>query len=152
MSTPDGEPTIRRAGPDDLARIAVIEQMSFGDPWPLVALRIELDVDARRRPLIVEQNGVVDGYLMAWVVADEYHIVNIAVNPAVRRAGYGSRLLEAGLAEARSAGCVLATLEVRPSNRAAIAFYTDWGLREVGRRPRYYADNGEDALILTCRL
>ena len=147
-----GDLVVRQGRIEDISRVAVIEQLSFADPWPILALRTELMSDQRRRPLVVECDGEVLGYLMAWVVADEYHIVNIAVRPEGRRGGLGSLLLEEGLAEARDAGCVLATLEVRPSNVAAIGFYERWGFEEVGRRRGYYADNGEDALIFSARI
>jgi len=146
------EVVIRQGGVDDIAAVAVIEKLSFEDPWPLPALHSELKSDRRRRPLVVEAEGEIQGYLMAWIVADEYHIVNIAVRPEGRRGGLGSLLLEEGLDEAREAGCVLATLEVRRSNASAIEFYRGWGFEEVGCRKAYYADNGEDALILTCRI
>jgi [ribosomal protein S18]-alanine N-acetyltransferase len=146
------EVVIRQGCLEDISAVATIEQLSFDDPWPLLALRPELESDQRRRPLVVEVDGRIQGYLMAWVVADEYHIVNIAVRPEGRRGGFGSLLLEEGLDEARDAGCVLATLEVRRSNTPAIEFYRRWGFKEVGCRRGYYADNGEDALILTCRI
>ncbi len=144
--------TVRRGRPDDLPRILTLEQLCFEDPWPIGALIPELIADDRRRPLALEVAGVVEGYLMAWIVADEYHIVNLGVAPGGRRRGFGTLLLEAGLAEAVGSGCTSATLEVRVSNAPARSFYWRHGFRERGRRPHYYADNGEDALILTLDL
>lgn len=84
-----------------------------------------------------------------WLMADEIHISTIAVFPAWRGLGLGEWLLlhlfEAGLA----LGAILATLEVRPSNEAALALYQKYGFEQVGRRRHYYSDNDEDALILT---
>lgn len=144
--------TVRSAAPSDLPEILRLEQVCFGDPWPTLLLAEELVRDRRRRPLVAVTAGEIAGFLMAWVVADEYHVINVAVDPARRRRGLAGRLLEAGLAEAARDGCVLATLEVRQSNAGAIAFYEGHGFVLVGRRPRYYADNGEDALILSRNL
>ncbi|HPF35807.1 MAG TPA: ribosomal protein S18-alanine N-acetyltransferase [Candidatus Krumholzibacteria bacterium] len=143
---------VRSARPDDLPGILRLEQLCFDDPWPPLLLHEELVRDARRRPLVVEDDGALAGFLMAWVVVDEYHVVNLAVDPGRRRRGLAARLLAAGLDEAVGDGCVSATLEVRASNAGAIAFYGAHGFVQVGRRPRYYADNGEDALILTVEL
>ena len=138
MNTPTGAPLVIREGRgDDLPRIAVVEQLSFEDPWPMLALRSELDADEQRRPLVAERGERLLGYLMAWVVADEYHIVNIAVHPGYRRGGIGDLLLDAGLEEARSSGCTMATLEVRRSNTSAIAFDDRRGFLEVGCRRGY---------------
>lgn len=143
---------VRSARPDDLPAILRLEQICFDDPWPPPLLVEELERDARRRPLVVVDRGEVAGFLMAWIVADEYHVVNLAVDPARRRRGLAARLLAAGLDEAVAGGCRLATLEVRVSNAGAIAFYEGAGFAAVGRRRAYYADNGEDALILTAAL
>ena len=89
------------------------------------------------------------GYLIFWVVLDEMHILNLAVHPDHRRRSIAQRLLAEGLAQARTLGAELAWLEVRPSNLAALALYESFGFKEVGRRPRYYDDTQEDALLLT---
>lgn len=140
---------VRSAVADDLPAVLRLEQLCFDDPWSPPLLLEELHRDARRRPLVVEEDGETAGFLLAWVVADEYHVVNLAVGPAHRRRGLAARLLAAGLAEARAAGCTVATLEVRASNDGAIAFYARHGFAAVGRRRGYYADNGEDALLLS---
>jgi ribosomal-protein-alanine N-acetyltransferase len=82
--------------------------------------------------------------------AGEMEIYNIAVRETRRQRGYGRRLLVHALREAALSGCTRALLEVRAGNSAALALYTRLGFRECGRRKRYYADTGEDALVL-CR-
>ena len=92
------------------------------------------------------------GYLAARRAADELHVLSLGVDPAHRRAGVASALLEAALAEAEAAaGARLAHLEVREGNAEAFAFYERFGFRAVGRRRRYYPD-GEDALLLCARI
>lgn len=89
------------------------------------------------------------GYLGLWYMVDEAHIVAIATHPAYRRRGIGERLLARALELAREREAKTVTLEVRVSNEPAQRLYEKYGFRPVGRRPRYYTDNGEDALIMT---
>jgi ribosomal-protein-alanine N-acetyltransferase len=86
------------------------------------------------------------GYLICARYADVWHIMNIAVDPAWRRRGIGAALM-ARLIDRAGADAPY-TLEVRPSNAAAIALYERLGFRSAGMRPRYYHDTGEDALIM----
>ncbi len=103
---------------------------------------------------VIEENGEenVVGFLIARRVADEIEILNLAVEAAHRRRGVASRLLEAALAFARVSGAKTAFLEVRSSNTGAIAFYEGHGFAPAGRRPRYYSDPPEDALVLSRKL
>jgi ribosomal-protein-alanine N-acetyltransferase len=89
------------------------------------------------------------GFVGVWMMPDEAHIVTIATRESHRRHGTGERLLIATIDLAREKGQPLVTLEVRVSNEPAIALYRKYGFQEVGRRPRYYSDNQEDAYILT---
>lgn len=84
-----------------------------------------------------------------WLMADEAHISTIAVHPDWRGQGLGEWLLLHLLEAGRALGAVVATLEVRPSNQTALALYQKYRFEQVGRRPHYYSDNDEDALILT---
>jgi ribosomal-protein-alanine N-acetyltransferase len=143
---------IRPATPVDISPVELIENSSFDDPWPRLALLAELEPDHLRVPLIAEREGRIVGYLMAWRVVDQLHVLNLAVQPACRRHGVGSRLLRASLATAAAAGLKEATLEVRQSNQTARQFYVRHGFVAVGRRRRYYADTGEDAIIMTLTL
>jgi len=92
--------------------------------------------------------GSAVGYLDARRVADELHVLALAVAPEARRRGVASELLGAALGEAEAAGTAVCHLEVRAGNAAARRFYARHGFAEVGRRPRYYPE-GEDAVLLT---
>jgi ribosomal-protein-alanine N-acetyltransferase len=143
---------IRRAGLADVSSIWTIEKLSFPTPWSRWCFLAELG--HRNSHLLVAgppdpQPWQTWAYLIFWVVADEMHILNLAVHPAHRRRGIARRLLAEGLGQARALGAELAWLEVRPSNLAARALYETFGFKEVGRRPHYYDDTYEDALLLT---
>ena len=140
--------TIRRPRPDDLERIVELETACFSDPWTPDALEAEIVVDPLRLPLVAEIDGRVVGYLMAWRIVDILHVLNIAAEPAARRRGIGSALLLAAADEARDRGLERITLEVRRSNAGARAFYAKFGFVETGVREGYYAEDGEDAIIL----
>lgn len=135
----------------DLNGIWAIEKLSFPTPWSRFSFLSELGhslshtlvaVPPRPRPRQVW------GYLIFWVVAEEMHILNLAVHPQHRRRGLARRLLSEGMNQARDLGARVAWLEVRPSNTPALALYRSFGFQEVGRRPRYYDDTQEDALLL----
>jgi ribosomal-protein-alanine N-acetyltransferase len=143
---------VRTAGPGDLARVITIEYHSFGDPWSPEALLDELTPDGMRLPLVAERDGQIVGFLMAWFVADQLHVLNIAADPRCRRQGIGTSLLREAAGRGLAQGLVEVTLEVRRTNTAGRAFYHRHGFRETGVRKRYYADNGEDAIILDCGL
>lgn len=99
----------------------------------------------------IEKNNsqsVLIGLACAWAILDEAHITLLAVEPAYQQQGLGQLLLYTLLVLARQRGLEWATLEVRISNKPAIALYQKFGFKSVGQRPGYYQDNGEDALIL----
>lgn len=152
MTPPGPETLVRLPRFDDLARIIELEDLCFRDPWSPLALQAELISDHLRRPLVAETGGVVTGYLMAWKVVEILHILNIATDPQWRRSGVATALLLAAARQARHEGQTLITLEVRRSNTEARAFYERHGFFETGVRPRYYADDGEDALIMDALL
>lgn len=142
--------TVRTPGPEDLSAVVDMENRCFGDPWARHALEQELLPDRLRLPLVAEIAGRVVGYLMAWKIVDQLHILNIAADPDFRRQGVGTALLAAAVARAQKMRMIEITLEVRDSNREAQAFYLRHGFVARGRRPGYYVDNGEDAIIMTC--
>ena len=100
-------------------------------------------------PPVDERAELVVGFIGVWMMPDEAHIVTIATRESHRRRGIAEKLLIAAIDTAQARRRPMLTLEVRVSNDAAIALYEKYGLIEVGRRPRYYSDNREDAYILT---
>jgi ribosomal-protein-alanine N-acetyltransferase len=133
----------------DLDAVMAIEELSFRAPWARQAFSDELDRPwARLEVLRRVATGTVVGFCNYWLVADELHILNVAVHPDERRHGHAARLLRHILDEAGRSKTRVVSLEVRMSNRAAQALYRKFGFREVGTRPRYYADNGEDAMLM----
>lgn len=140
--------------PEDLDEVMAIEEGSFNVPWSRNFFQRELALKFSRT-YIAREGGVTGpamGYAVVWFVADELHLLNIAVAPGHRRKGAARRLLERVLAEARSRDCGLVVLEVRKSGHAAQALYESMGFEPVGIRPRYYSDNGEDAIVMVCRV
>jgi ribosomal-protein-alanine N-acetyltransferase len=137
----------------DLAVVYRIAEASFPVPWPLEELRKELARPFSQlrvlRPLGVEP---IAAFLNYWHVADELQLMNVAVAPEQRRKGYGSALLADLLRIARTQAIAAISLEVRPSNQAAIRLYERDGFERVGLRPRYYSDNAEDALVMRLTL
>ncbi len=129
-----------------------METRSFVDPWAPEALEQELTPDRLRLPLVAETSGRVAGYLMAWKIVDQLHLLNIATDPDFRRLGVGTALLRTATELAQNMGLVEITLEVRESNQEARAFYFKHGFAARGRRKSYYVDNGEDAIIMTRRI
>ena len=92
------------------------------------------------------------GFLLAWSVVDELHLLELASHPEQRRKGFARALLVALLEHAQSQHTRLILLEVRRSNVAAIALYESFGFETTGVRRGYYADTGEDALEMRITL
>ncbi len=107
------------------------------------------DEDKEPLPPPGERPELVIGFIGVWMMADEAHIVTLAVRESHRRRGIGELLVISGINTARDAGQGLVTLECRVSNVAALALYGKYGFDQVGLRPRYYSDNHEDAYVLT---
>jgi ribosomal-protein-alanine N-acetyltransferase len=142
-----------RAAAADLDAIVEVEQASFPSPWTRAAFADELDRPwARLEVLRHVPTGRIVAYCNYWLVADELQILNVAVRPEARRQGHAARLLDHVVAVARETRVRVISLEVRVSNTPAAALYRRLGFREVGVRPKYYANNGEDALLMDLEL
>lgn len=135
---------------DHLDELARLEKVCFSRPWSRQMLAEELD-NACAAFLVALEEGTekVVGYAGLLVMADEGYITNVAVFPEYRRQGIAGQLLEVFLRFAQANALAFLTLEVRPSNDAAIALYQGYGFEEKGRRKNYYDFPKEDALILT---
>ena len=138
---------IERMLEEDLHAVVAIEEASFKDPWYLQSFRSELLINDMAIYLVARLEGKIIAYIGAWLVVDEVHITTLAVDPLCRRCGAATALLQALLDIVLPRGAAMMTLEVRPSNTAAINFYLKHGFTERGRRKFYYRD--EDALIMT---
>jgi ribosomal-protein-alanine acetyltransferase len=139
--------SIRGAVETDLPAIRAIEVASFGDPWSEDSFR-SMIAHPRVRATVAERAGRLVGYCIAWVIADESELANLAVAPEARRAGVGARLLDDLLAALDAKGGVTVHLEVRESNDAAQALYRSRGFTASGRRRGYYARPHEDAVVM----
>ncbi len=146
----NGEAAVVRFTAGHLEAVLEIERNSFPDPWTVQMFRDELQEDDRRICLVLEDQSQVAGYLIGWVVLDEFHLGNLAVRLKSRGRGMGRILLKKGLELACQRGCRLATLEVRAGNQPAIELYRSFGFRPVAIRKKYYHD--EDALVMLADL
>ena len=138
----------------DIPAVLAVEQASYSMAWPEKAYDYELTQNRLAHYFVLRHSGPplgqsIMGMAGFWLMADEIHISTVAVLPRWRRLGWGEWLLIGLLEHGLALGGTVATLEVRPSNQAAIALYHKYLFAQVGRRPRYYDDNHEDALILT---
>jgi [ribosomal protein S18]-alanine N-acetyltransferase len=128
-----------------------IEQCSFVAPWPAQLFRQELETTvALSLVAVLREDGgeTVAGYFCAWIVADDCSILRIASRPQLRRRGIATLLLQQGMARAWERGARVVSLEVRPSNGPALAFYRACGFDVAGVRRGYYPETGEDALVM----
>ena len=127
--------------------VAELEKICFSDPWSESSVAAEL-----KNPLslwlVAVENGEVVGYIGSQTVPPESDMMNVAVDPNHRRMGIGEQLVDALCAALQQSGNTSLTLEVRASNESAIALYQKLGFAQVGRRPNYYRNPREDALIL----
>lgn len=139
------EVRVRRLAYSDLPAVIAIERRSFPTPWSLAMFVLELSKPAGIC-LAAQRGEELLGYVVCSRYDQVWHLMNIAVSPDHRRAGVAGQLLRRLFVEA--GGVLPFTLEVRVSNRGAIEMYERHGFRSAGIRPRYYHDNGEDALIM----
>jgi ribosomal-protein-alanine N-acetyltransferase len=141
---------IRQMQLGDLPSVVEIDHMSFSLPWPEGSFRYEVAKNKAARCLVAEsEDHRIAGMIVSWIIIDEVHIATFATHRDFRRQGIGSALLRAALDDAGSRGALKAMLEVRESNVAAQDMYRKFGFEVTGRRPHYYRDNGEAALLMT---
>ncbi len=136
----------------DMAAVHEIDLLSFSMPWPERSFRFEVTSNPAARCWVAEAEGRIVGMIVVWMIVDEAHIATIATHPDFRRQGIGDELLTHALVSALSEGAAKSLLEVRVSNEAAQRMYRRFGYVEDGRRPRYYKDNHEDAILMSLDL
>ena len=138
---------IERMGIAHVSEVAELEKLCFSDPWSEKSVTSELDNELALWLVAVEDSRVA-GYVGSQTVAGETDMMNIAVHPDFRRRGVAEQLVDALIVQLREQQSRCLTLEVRASNDAAQALYEKLGFSQIGRRPRYYRNPKEDALIL----
>ena len=134
---------------DHLDELERLERICFSRPWSKRMLGEELENQCAAFLVAEDENGTVLGYAGLLVMLDEGYITNVAVFPEYRRLGVAAKIIDVYMNFAAANDLAFLTLEVRPSNEAAIALYRRFGFEEVGRRKNYYDLPKEDALILT---
>jgi ribosomal-protein-alanine N-acetyltransferase len=145
---------LRDLRPSDLTAVTRIEKATYALPWSESSFQYELTQNplAHYRALMLrpgDQPGQLVGYSGYWIIADEFTVSTIVVDPVWRRHSLGELLFLDLMNRAYQAKAILATLEVRRSNKAAQNLYAKYGFEIVGERPRYYQDNREDAILMT---
>ena len=143
---------IRRMVEADVPAVHEIDHLSFSLPWPERSFHFELTGNPNSRCWVGEIEGRVVTMLVIWMILNEAHIATIATHPDFRHQGFGRQLLVHGLKQAMAEGAVRSFLEVREGNLSAQSMYRQMGFVEDGRRPRYYRDNGEDAILMSADL
>jgi [ribosomal protein S18]-alanine N-acetyltransferase len=140
----DLQPMRRRHVP----QVLDIERRVYPRPWTMTLFLSEIVQRSTRFYIVARVRRRVVGYAGLMVFGDEAHVTNIAVDPDVHRRKVAARLLFALITEARRRGATACTLEVRVANHAAQGLYHQFGFAPVGIRKNYYAETGEDALIM----
>jgi ribosomal-protein-alanine N-acetyltransferase len=135
----------------DARDLAKAELVCFSDPWPPQFFVSEILAEGRFNRLLVDQGNTMVGYLFcAWQYLD-LHVLKVATLPQHRRSGLARRLMDLAEKHVEEMSGESLTLEVRASNRGAVALYDALGYLKVGNRRAYYQD-GEDAIVMTKRV
>lgn len=137
----------REMVPDDADAVELVEKACFAIPWSRESFWREAANENTSYTLALDGTRVI-GYAGCWISFEEAQITNVAILPAYRGQGVGTRLMAAVIEAVKARGVTAMTLEVRPSNAPARALYARYGFEEAGVRRGYYHDNGEDAIIM----
>lgn len=132
----------------DISSVQVVEAKCFPRPWSRSIFVSEISRNDNAIYVVAEADRRIVGYAGVWIILDEGHITNIAVEPDFQRQGIGQGLMDQITKYAVERGVVTMTLEVRVSNATAQALYTKLGFVPNGIRKAYYQDDKEDALIM----
>jgi [ribosomal protein S18]-alanine N-acetyltransferase len=136
---------------DYIEGILTIEQVSFLSPWSLNAFKSETEKHISHLWVLVTETSVT-GYICFWMLEDEIQLINIAVHREKQRNQLGQLLLTRMIEKGVSNGIKNVWLEVRPSNLGARHLYKKMGFIETGRRPGYYSETNEDAILMSLDL
>ena len=135
----------------DINDIVLMEQEIFSDAWPREAF-LDILADPGTVGLISRWSGTIIGYAIYNIQLGEAHLANIAVSPNFRGKSIAKNLLSYILKAVKTAGCENIFLDVRPSNKTAIALYEKFGFIELYQNRNYYNSPSEDALVMVKNL
>ncbi len=141
--------TFRKAVREDAKQITLVEKNAQPAPWSEAVFVNEFDVKVSNIWVCLSGDKIV-AFIVFWVVADEVHILNVAVHDDARRKGIATAFIRQLQSESERSFKTVLSLEVRASNDAAQTLYAGLGFNKIAHREAYYADNGEDAIILAC--
>lgn len=133
--------------PEHVVQVAELERVCFSEPWSQSSVAGEL-TNPLSHWLVCVEHGTVLGYVGSQTVLGESDMMNVAVAPQARRKGIAQKLIFALMEALKRRGSHSLTLEVRCTNEPAIRLYQKLGFSQIGRRPNYYRNPKEDALIL----
>ena len=154
-SDPPADIRIRRMAAEDIPEVLAIASDALLTPWTERMFVKELRLSFSRNYVALSgpgATGTAAGFITFWVIADEVQLHGMAVRRDLRRRGVASRLFLTMIREALDQGAGTGTLEVRQANEPARKLYEKFGWRVTARRPSYYHDTGEDALIMSAEL
>jgi [ribosomal protein S18]-alanine N-acetyltransferase len=135
----------------DIDEVHALEKEIFFTPWSRHSFEVEVQLPFSHSYVVQAKEGIA-AYIVAWLVEDELHITNVAVNSAFRRKGLASKMLNHVLDIAIKSKCKQVNLEVRKSNEEAIRIYQKLGFQIIGVRKNYYTAEQEDALVMSLKL
>ena len=139
--------SFREMAPEDADAVEIVEKACFAIPWSRESFWKEAANENTVYLLAMDGERVI-GYAGCWISFEECQITNVAILPEYRGQGIGTKLFGAIIEAVKAKGVTAMTLEVRPSNAPARALYARYGFKDAGRRPHYYQDDGEDAIIM----
>ena len=137
---------------EDLDEVLAIERASFITPWTRLMFLSEFEKNGISYIYVARSKGIknrtIFGYIVLWHLGEEAQIANIATHPGYLRKGIGEKILKFSLQKIKEMGAIEVFLEVRVSNIAARDLYEKSGFKNFGIRKKYYADTGEDAILM----
>ncbi len=142
----------RSADLGDLDALLSLEVEGFGRPWTAAMYREELARESSWVEVVVDEQGEVVGFVCAWQILDACHLLRIATRKALRNGGIAQTLVRRLIDLASRRGCSHIELEVASQNASALALYERLGFVAVGRRPRYYSQPVDDAILMNLSL
>ncbi len=140
--------TITEMKESDLEEVLEIEKKSFADPWSRRLFKETLAFPHSVNFVIRASTGALLGYINFYLIAEEAHMLNLAIHPDWRKKGVAAQLLQHAIDFLKRRNAAHVFLEVRESNLDAINLYQRFGFEMIGKRKRYYVETNEDALVM----